>query len=276
MHSPHPLLIPTKTAAQIVTIHDLDFLDNPDRTNAEIKRDYPRLARLHANRARHVIVPSRFTAEEVKSRLGVPMERISVCYNGAPTWPPRNKYPDKGHILFVGSMGPRKNINSLLDAYSQLLDSEKKELLPKLLLVGPLTSQSVDSLNRIKSPPLEGRANYLGYVDSQSLQKLYEDALLVVLPSFHEGFGLPVVEAMSVGVPVIVSNRGALPEVIGDAGIVIDPTRTDDLAKAMLRILSDKPFVSTCIKKGFNQASKFTWAESAESLLRTYRQTLNT
>ena len=121
-HSPHPLLLPSRSAAQIVTIHDLYFLSHPERTSAEIRRDYPALVRSHADRADAIIVVSRFVAGEVQRRLGVTADRISVCMNGAPEWktPPATLNSD-GYLLYVGTLEPRKNVGGLLEAYGRLL-----------------------------------------------------------------------------------------------------------------------------------------------------------
>jgi glycosyltransferase involved in cell wall biosynthesis len=117
----HPLLIPSRTAARIVTVHDLDFLDYPERTRAEIRRDYPALAATHARRADHVVVVSRHTAGEVERRLRVESSRISVCSPGRPAWPRRLAEPAGGPILFLGTLEPRKNLGVLLDAYERLI-----------------------------------------------------------------------------------------------------------------------------------------------------------
>ena len=118
-HSLHPLLLPSRAAAEVITIHDLNFLTHPERTQAEIRRDYPALARDHARRADGIVVPSRFTAGEVEARLGVPPDHISVCSPGAPDWTPRGgPPPDGGYVLFFGTLEPRKNVGALLDAYT--------------------------------------------------------------------------------------------------------------------------------------------------------------
>ena len=120
-HSPHPLLIPSKLAACFVTIHDLYFLNHPNHTSGEIRTDYPKLAEQHAIRADGVIVPSHYTASLVHNQLGIPKERIILCANGAPTWTPRSAPAYEGHILFVGSIEPRKNLSTLLRAYRSLI-----------------------------------------------------------------------------------------------------------------------------------------------------------
>src|SRR5262249_54031558 len=121
VQSAHPLLIPSAEAARIVTICDLDFLDHPERTRAEIRRDYPTLATSHAQRADRVITISRDTARQIESRLGVPASRISICFPGAPDWNPREREPAAGPILFLGTIEPRKNVDRLVEAYERLI-----------------------------------------------------------------------------------------------------------------------------------------------------------
>jgi glycosyltransferase involved in cell wall biosynthesis len=120
-HSPHPLLLPTRDAVQVVTIHDLDFLRRPERTTGEIRRDYPRLARDHARRADLVVVSSEFAARDVIDTFGLDPTRVVVCPAGAPRWKRITRRPDRGYLLFLGSLEPRKNIGGLLDAYERLL-----------------------------------------------------------------------------------------------------------------------------------------------------------
>src|SRR5262245_36331347 len=211
-HSLHPLLLPSRAAAQLVTIHDLNFLTHPERTRAEIRRDYPTLVRDHAHRAEHIIVPSRFTAVEVERRLQIPESQITVCSPGAPEWTARSKPRRDGYILFFGTLEPRKNVGLLLDAYERLL-AQRRHATPELLLAGAATETSGPWLSRISRAPLAGRVRHAGYVDPERRRDVYEGARLLVQPSFEEGFGIPVLEAMTAGVPVVAANRGALPEV---------------------------------------------------------------
>ena len=274
VHSPHPLLIPSRHAAQVITIHDLDFLDNPERTKAEIKRDYPNLVMDHARLAAHIVVPSHYTGNQVEKRLGIKPDKITVCPNGAPSWSKRLRYPADGHILFVGEITPRKNIGTLINAYSQLI--KKRPDAPILLLAGPVIPQSAEWKTAIEEPPLRGRVICTGYLTREQLKKHYENARVLVLPSFDEGFGLPALEAMTIGVPVIVSNRGALPEVVGDAGLLVEPTRTDMLTEALERMITDNLLSNSCAEKGLLQANKYSWNASAEKLRYAYKKAFET
>jgi len=299
-HSSHPLLLPSKTAAQVVTIHDLNFVSHPERTRAEIRRDYPLLARDHANRADRVIVSSTFAAGEVAHVLGVPSERIAVCPAGAPDWSSRKTAPRDGYVLFFGTLEPRKNVGGLLDAYERLLSggsgvpkgtphdagraphdggrpfrgAAASANIPELVLAGRATAEARPWLERIERPPLKGRVRHVGYIESANRQALYEGARLMVQPSFEEGFGLTVLEAMSLGVPVVAARRGSLPEVVGDAGPLVDPDNPGDIANAIAQLLADEGYAAACAGRGLARARAFSWETTAHKVLDVYRQAL--
>jgi glycosyltransferase involved in cell wall biosynthesis len=270
-HAAHPLLIPARTAAQIVTFHDLFFLTHPELTRAEIRRDYPALAGLHAHRADAVITVTRSMKEQLMDRLRVPSERIHVCPSGPPAWTTlgaRPNVPPEGYILFLGTLEPRKNVGALLDAYAHLL--ERLPDAPRLVLAGRATPDAAPWLARLSCPPLRGHASYLGYVPDEEQERLYAGARMLVLPSLDEGFGLPVLAAMSAGVPVIASRRGSLPEVVGDAGMLVDPEDGRALAAALHRLATDLEWATSRAHAGLDRAKQFSWAASAETLRGAY------
>jgi glycosyltransferase involved in cell wall biosynthesis len=268
-HSFHPLLMPAARAKQVVTIHDLDFLDHPERTRDEIRRDYAALAPRHARKAAAVVTISTFTAGEIERRLEVPRERIVVCSPGAPAWPRRQAAPLAGPILFLGTLEPRKNVGTLLKAYAALIAQMPDA--PPLVLAGGVTDAAGPWLRAIAEPPLAGRVQHLGYVESDRRYELYARASMLVLPSHLEGFGIPVVEAMTVGVPVIISNRGALPEVAGNAGLVVEADDAEGLAAAMRRYLLEPDTARVAIERGLARATAYSWDASAATLLARYR-----
>ena len=272
VHSPSPMLIPARRAARLITIHDVDFLRHPDRGVREIRRDYPVLARAHAHRADGVVVPSAHTGDEVARRLDLPRDRIVVCRNGAPDWPARTRPPGTGHLLFVGTITPRKNVDRLLTAYAQV--RARRPDAPPLVLAGLSTPESKPTLARLTRPPLVGHVRHEGYVDEPHLRMLYEEAVLLVLPSLDEGFGVPALEAMTVGVPVIAAARGALPEVVGDAGLLVDPLDEAALAAALERVLSDDRLREHLSVAGSVQARQFSWRASADALTGAYAQAI--
>jgi glycosyltransferase involved in cell wall biosynthesis len=273
-HSPHPLLLPSRSAAQIVTIHDLHFMSHPERTSREIRRDYPALAGSHARRADRVIVSSTFAAGEVRRLLNVASEKISICPAGAPEWntPPANGTAD-GYILFLGTLDERKNLRGLLDAYGRLLSRTTR--VPKLVIAGGAGGTAATGLGPLAEVgPLAGHVEFLGYVAADQREPLFKGAQMFVLPSFEEGFGLPVLEAMAAGVPVVVSRRGSLPEVVGDAGLLIDPDDPGSLTEAMGRMLADSSLRANCAQRGLDRARQFTWTQTARDVRRAYHDAL--
>lgn len=274
VQSLHPLLMPARHAARLVTIHDLDFLDHPERTSAEIRRDYPALAASHAQAADHVVVVSEFTAGEVERRLGVPRDRISICSPGAPDWSPRASEPSDGYVLFFGTLEPRKNVGALLDAYGSL--AATRPSVPRLVLAGRPAAGSQSWLDRVQEAPFAGHVELRGYVAPEDRQALIAGARVLVMPSFMEGFGIPALEAMTLGVPVIVSNRGALPEVVGDAGLVFEPDDSGALERAVARVIDDEDLRRGMSDRGRARATAYSWDHTAGNTREAWRLALDT
>ena len=271
VHSAHPLLIPSRRAAQVVTIHDLFFMQAPDRTQAEIRRDYPQLTPAHARRADAIVTPSAYTGRLVQA-FGVPAERIHVCSLGAPRWQTLGSGPNlppDGCVLFMGTLEPRKNVGLLLDAYERL--TQRLSDVPELILAGGASPDAAPWLDRIHRAPLAGRVRHIGYVPHEEREACYARARVLVLPSLDEGFGLPVLEAMSAGIPVVVSNRGALPEVVGDAADLVDASDADGLAVALERLLTDREWAECRARAGLARAATFTWDRTAANLRAAYQ-----
>ena len=288
-HSSHPLLMPARAAAQVVTIHDLNFLSHAERTRAEVRRDYPALVGDHARRADAILVSSAFAAGDVERRLGIPRERIAICPPGAPDWTPRTSAPKDGYVLFFGTLEPRKNVGGLLDAYERLIAGPAEagphngrdgarafqaSVVPQLVLAGRATDAAAPWLERIARAPLAGHVRHVGYVDPADRRSLYEGARVLVQPSFEEGFGIPVLEAMSLGLPVVAANRGSLPEVLGDAGPLVDPQQPAEIANGITRILIDTAYASACAARGLERAREFRWERTAHRVVETYRQAI--
>jgi len=270
VHSPHPLLIPSRSAAQVVTIHDLYFLDRPDHTTAEIRRDYPALARSHAKRADGVIVNSKYTARQVTERFEINPDRLTVCYPGKPSWKRRDEPTTPGPILFVGTAEPRKNLARLIEAYSTLVSRTADT--PDLVIAGRLGISPDEVFASVRSSSnVRTRVRFTGYVSDIERQRLFAEASVLALPSLDEGFGMTALEAMTVGLPVVASNRGALPEVVADAGILIEPEDVEGLSAALERVLSDSELRRSMSDKGVLQSDRFSWASSAERLYDAYR-----
>ena len=269
-HSMHPLLLPSRSAAQVVTIHDLYFFDHPERTSAEIRRDYAPLVQNHARRAAFVVVISEYTAGQVERRLGVARDRIVLCPPGAPNWTPRPQPVARGPILFVGTLEPRKNVSALLDAYERLASTRTD--VPPLILAGRATDQSERLLERLRQPALQGRARHVGYVTDKERERLYREASILVMPSHDEGFGLPALEAMSIGLPVVAANRGALAELRSGASALVDPDDPEALANAVQALLVEPSQYADAVARGLHLARQFSWDETAGRLLAAYER----
>lgn len=272
VHAAHPLMIPSRSAVRAITVHDLDFLDHPERTRAEIRRDYPALVPTHARRADVVVVNSRYTASQVKGRLDVPADRIVVCRPGAPDVARRCEPEALGPILFIGTIEPRKNLEVLFRAYARVLTGRPN--VPVLVLAGGTVEQSAAILRNLSDPPLAGHVRHVGYVNEPERRGWLEQASMLVIPSLEEGFGLPALEAMTMGVPVIASRRGALPEVVGDAGTLVDALDDVAFAAAIDALLADPERRRMHADAGVARAREFSWDEGAARLLAAYRSAI--
>lgn len=266
----HPLILPSLGAAQVVTVHDLYFLDAPEATAREVRRDYPALAGKHARRADAVIVNSDYTRSLVEERLGVQGDRITVCYPGAPAWRVRAEPASPGPILHVGTIEPRKNVETLIKSYIRLV--EQRPDAPPLLFAGRIATP-VDALLRPHGGgPWRQRIKFLGYVSDEERLRLYREASMLLIASWDEGFGVPALEAMTIGLPVIAAARGALPETLGGAGILVNPGDSEEMATAMVRLLDDPVLRREQAALGVKRAIDFDWDVSAARLIEAFEQ----
>ena len=275
-HSPHPLLLPAKRAKKIVTLHDLFFLKHPDMTEAEIRRDYAPLVREHVRRADGVICVSEHTASEAQLLLDVPAAKIAVIPNGIdpeyrmPASPEavdavltRHRLP-RGAFLYVGSEERRKNLVNLAMAYMGL--AGRRPRTPPLVLVGPGSEWSQGGA--LSGPQIRA----VGYLETREIRALMAASAALVLPSLEEGFGLPVVEAMAAGLPVVCSRGSALEEVAGDAATLVNPLDTRSIASGMEKILDDKPRAERQRAMGLERSRQFDWDIAAARTLEFYRR----
>jgi alpha-1,3-rhamnosyl/mannosyltransferase len=183
----------------------------------------------------------------------------------------------------MGTLDARKNIHGLLEAYQRLLarpaftrgaSAANSPAVPRLVIAGGAGPTAAKWLQAIARPPLAGHVEYLGYIAAERREAIFKGAQMFVLPSFEEGFGLPALEAMAAGVPVVASNRGSLPEVIGDAGLLIDPDDSESLTDAMARVTTDASLRISCAQRGLQRARQFSWAQTARDVRRAYEDAL--
>jgi glycosyltransferase involved in cell wall biosynthesis len=261
----HPLLMPSR-AARVVSIFDLYFLDHRAQTAREVRRDYASLVASHASRADAIVTSSEYTRGLIETRLGIPRERIAVCYPGAPPWRVREE-SSRGPILHVGTIEPRKNVPALIRAYLALA---ARADVPPLVLAGRVGMAADDLFPPGAPEGLRSLVHFRGYVSDEERLRLYRDASMLVVPSADEGFGIPALEAMTIGCPVVASSRGSLPEVIGDAGLLVDPDDEGALADAMRRALTDEALRREMAARGVARSRMFDWDVSAGRLLEIF------
>lgn len=279
VHSPHPLLIPARKAKHIVTLHDLFFLKHPDMTQAEIRRDYAPLVRDHVRRADGVICVSEHTASEARLLLDVPSGKIAVIPNGidpAYRLPISTEAVDavltrrglpRGAILYIGSDAKRKNLVNLAMAYIGL--AGRRSAIPPLVLVGPGPEWAQGGT--ISGPQIRAT----GYLETREVRALMAASVALVLPSLEEGFGLPVVEAMAAGLPVVCSRGSALEEVAGDAATLVNPLDTRSIAAGIEKVLDDPARRETQRRLGLERSRAFDWDIAAAKTLEFYRRVLS-
>ncbi len=267
----------------VLTIHDL-WLDRYPEYSKKLFGQ--RLSFLRTKRrvqqATHVIAVSDFTAKEIKELYEVPANKVSVIHHGIPKefFPDLDKntdflafrerlgIPDKPFILFIGGANPRKNHYTLLKAFASNAFLRQNY---SLILVGGTTFKNLTLERTIQNFNLGQCAICIDQLPLEELRVVYSRASLFVFPSRYEGFGFPVLEAMACGAPVITSRCSALPEVAGDAAVLVDPENVNALEKAMVQVLQDSDFQSTLRQKGLKRAASFDWARTAEQTLQVYQ-----
>jgi glycosyltransferase involved in cell wall biosynthesis len=281
LHNPDFIPPFHRNCKSIITIHDLAFLVYPHFLTKESARYYSQIDQA-VKWTDHIIAVSESTKQDTIRLLGVPEHKITVIYESAnPIYRPskdqeileqtKSKYHIEGDfILFVSTIEPRKNLPTLLKAYRQLLDSYKASV--KLVVVGRRGWLSEEVFTLVDELKLTNDVLFLGRLSIEDLPHLYNAAQLLVQPSFYEGFGLPPLEAMACGTPVVVSNVSSLPEVVGDAGLLVDPEDVSELTVAIWRVLTDQALREDLIAKGFKRAQCFSWEKTALQTLELYKR----
>lgn len=266
----------------IVTIHDLWLERHPEYSKKMFgQRASSRRARATAHRARTVVTVSRFSGREIADLYGVPPDRIAVIYNGvAEEFAPVKDeevimrlrrllaIPDAGFILFVGGADPRKNHRAFLDSISRCVPALNGRA---VVLVGDAVHPFGDYRQTANRLGLDSHVRCPGRMNREDLQALYSYADLFVFPSLYEGFGMPVLEAMACGAPVITSSTSALPEVAGDAAVLVDPEDVEALSRAIVSVLEDREKRERMRVLGFARARAFTWRDAAAQTQALYR-----
>jgi glycosyltransferase involved in cell wall biosynthesis len=284
LHSPHhtmPLLV--AGCRRVVTFHDLTFFILPER--------YPRSRLLYfrliswaaAKAADMLVCPSRAVRDDIVRILHAPPEKVRpIAEAAAPSFGViedravidrlRHKYvlPDR-FILSVGSLEPGKNRTTLLQAFAQL---RRRGLEHKLVVAGQRAWKYGNDFRLAEELGLKGEVIFTGYIAPEEMPALYNAADLFVFPSLYEGFGLPVLEAMACGVPVVASNMSSIPEVAGDAALLTDPRDAEAICDAMEHILKDGDLRSDLRRRGLERAATFSWEKAARETIAVYGETV--
>lgn len=242
----------TKT---IATIYDLAFKVNPEWFSADLDQKTRKLL----DRSDHIITISENTRRDLIRFYGYPAERVTSVLLGAP--PISDRARGSKHLLYVGTIEPRKNIVRLIRAYRSLGTHTP------LVLVGARGWKCEEVFREIEAAP---NVIWRDYVSDAELGELYRDAIVFLYPSLYEGFGLPVLEAMAHGCPVITSTVSSLPEVGGDAAVYVDPESVDDIAAKMDRLLGDEGLRDQLSAAGRKRAAEFTWERTAAETVNVY------
>jgi glycosyltransferase involved in cell wall biosynthesis len=267
----------------VVTIHDL-WLDRHPQYSPKLlgqRASFYRTKRT-ARRARKVITISEYSARDIESLYGLPRNRIVVIPCGvADDFRPtsdtvalqdlrrRLAFPTDRFILFVGGADPRKNHKALLQAYAHRAGFLKAY---SVVMVGDPVHRFGNMMETARALGLEDRVVCTGRLSIADLRLLYTHADVFAFPSLYEGFGMPVLEAMACGAPVITSSTTALPEVVGDAAVLVSPEDSEELAEAMVRVLEDPVLRAELKAKGFERVRRFTWERVARQTLAVYRE----
>jgi len=284
VHLPSTILPPLLPCPAVVTVHDLAWARHPETYDSDDLRMQTEVVPRSVRRAAHVIAVSESTANDLTEVVGVPREKISVVPLGVssvfrPDGPPlsRDIFPGAerlsgGYVLHTGGLHLRKNVARLLEAYK----SVKEELaVPPLVIAGEATSAPGRRLReRAEALGVADDVIFAGYVEESVLAALYRGATVAVYASLYEGFGLPVLEAMASGVPVITSSRSAMVEVAGEAALLVDPESVEEIASALARLLGDEALRKELAARGMSRSRGYRWELTARGTVAAYRRVL--
>lgn len=278
-----PILSSLFTKSLIVTIHDLVNTRFPNQKASTLNPllykiklwAYRLVIWLALKRAKKIITVSEFSKKEIVELFKVKPEKIVVTYEGKngsinkPQATNRKIQTNNPYLLYVGAAYPHKNLENLLRAFKILITNYKLKN-HQLMLVGEEDYFYQKLKNEVEKLNLKERVIFPGYLDDQALNQVYQNAFLYISPSYYEGFGLPSLEALTQGVPVVASWTGASPEILGEAALYFNPYDVEDMAQAISKVINDKSLREDLIKKGFEQTKKFNWQKCAEETLRAY------
>jgi glycosyltransferase involved in cell wall biosynthesis len=280
-HATDFLLPPTLPGTRtLLTVHDLSYVRVPDSANPSLRAYLDAVVPRSARRADHVLADSQATKDDLTALYGLPPEKITVILSGVDAHfrrvedesvRARYKLGSRPYIFAVGTVQPRKNYIRLMGALAKL----RADGWDGMLVIAGGKGWLDDPIYRaLDDLGLRDHVHLIGFADDADLPALYSLAAVTAFPSLYEGFGLPIIESMACGTPVVTSNVSSMPEAAGDASLLIDPLDVEALAGALARLLTDEALRADLIRKGYAQARRFTWERSALELLAVYRRLL--
>ena len=268
----------------VATIHDLSFEHLPETFNRRSRAQLRLTVRRTARKAAQILTLSEFSRQDIVDTYSIAPDRVSVTPAAAASdFKPiedetelrkiREAYGiERDYILSVSSIQPRKNLIRLIEAYSCLRGLRPEGKLPQLVLVGKRGWLDNETFRAAQRHSANNDIAFTGYVAERDLPALYSGATCFIYPSFFEGFGLPVLEAMQCGVPVIAGNRTSIPEVVGEAGLLFDPFDTNSLVQALTRMLDNPEYRAALRIQGLERAREFDWKQTAQLTLKAYQR----
>jgi len=272
-------IVPPGVNGKVIdTVFDLTYLKFPETMNASNLKRLQKGMMRSLDRSDLIVTDSEFVKGEIVRELGFDADRIEVVYPSAveeaavqlPQTYLKEKWGlETPYILYLGTIEPRKNINRLIQAYAKV--ARELEQPPRLVLAGG-KGWKADETYRLAEETLPGQILFTGYLTAQEKKLMYQHASLFVFPSLYEGFGIPVLEAMRYGIPVVCANTSSLPEVAGDCARLVDPMDVNDIAAGMLELLADPARAALLSERGKVGAERFSWDRSAEKLMQIYRK----
>ncbi len=267
-----PFLKKPKSIKLVVTVHDLAFLLFPKHFTFKDRF----LLNFHTKRAiqmaDRIVVPSKATKNDIIKFYGVDGNKIKVIYHGVETRQCLvSTTTNNPYILFVGSIQPRKNIVRLIEAF-EILKSRRDEAVPRLYIAGGKGWMADEIYKKAKESKFSDDIIFKGSVSDDELADLYKNAAIFVLPSLYEGFGLPVLEAMSYGIPCVISDNSSLSEIAGDSALLVDAYNPNDIAEKINVLLNDEKLRRDLSHRGVENAGKFSWIKAAEKMAEVFRK----
>ena len=272
-------IVPPKVKGKVITtIYDMSYKLYPETLDQKNLIRIVQDIHYSIERSDIIITISENTKKEILEEFKIPEEKVKIIYPSFDTIVSDQSFAEitdkfnipSRYILYVGNLEPRKNIPALINSFAKL---KKESGLDYHLVIAGQKGWLYESIfNTVDDLNISKNVTFTGFISAEDKSALYKNAFLFVYPSLYEGFGIPILEAMSSGIPVVCSNTSSMPEVAGDAALLVDPHKPDDIVDAMYKMLTSEELRSSKIKLGYHQAGKFSWDKSTEKLIKIYEE----